>query len=39
MNVTDLYSGIMDFKKGNHPRTNIVWDEKGDLVTDFQSFG
>jgi hypothetical protein len=37
MNVTDLYRGIMDFKKGNHPRTNVVWDEKGYLVTDFHS--
>jgi len=27
----------MDFKKGYHPRTNMVWDEKGDLVTDSHS--
>jgi len=27
----------MDFKKGYHPRTNIVWDKKGDMVTDFYS--
>jgi hypothetical protein len=33
MNVTDLCRGIMDFKKGYHSRTNIVLDEKGDLVT------
>jgi hypothetical protein len=30
-----LYRGFSDFKKGYHPRTNIVKDEKGDLVTDF----
>jgi len=30
-----LYRGISDFKKGYQPRTNIVKDEKGDLVTDF----
>jgi len=29
-----LCRGIIDFKKGNQPRTNIVTDEKGDLVTD-----
>ena len=29
-----MYSGISDFKKGYQPRTNIVKDEKGDLVTD-----
>jgi hypothetical protein len=27
-----LYRGISDFKKGYQPRTNIVKDEKGDLV-------
>jgi hypothetical protein len=32
-NIWDLYSGISDFKKGYQPRTNIVKDEKGDLVT------
>ena len=36
-NVIDLYSGINDFKKGYHPTTNIVRDEKGDLVTDSHS--
>jgi hypothetical protein len=30
----DLYRGINDFKKGYPPRTNIVKDEKGDLVSD-----
>ena len=32
-NIRDLYRGISDFKKGYQPRTNIVQDEKGDLVT------
>jgi hypothetical protein len=32
-NVRDLYRGINDLKKGYQPRTNIVKDEKGDLVT------
>jgi len=35
--IRDLYRGISDFKKGYQPRTNIVKDEKGDLVTDFHS--
>jgi len=33
----DLYQGIIDFKKGYQPRTNIVKDKKGDLVTDSHS--
>jgi len=32
--IRDLYRGINGFKKGYHPRTNIVMDEKGDLVAD-----
>jgi len=28
------YRGINDFKKGYHPRTNLVKDQKGDLVAD-----
>ena len=32
-----MHRGISDFKKGYQPRTNIVHDETGDLVTDFQS--
>jgi hypothetical protein len=36
-NITDFYGGISDFKKGYQPRTNIVKDKKGDLVTDFHS--
>jgi len=31
-NIRDLYRGINDFKKGYQPRTNVVKDEKGDLV-------
>jgi len=33
----DLYRGIIHLKKGYQPRTNIVKDEKGDLVTDSHS--
>jgi len=29
-----LYRGISDFRKGYQPRTNIVKNEKGDLVAD-----
>jgi hypothetical protein len=36
-NITDLYRGMNDFKKGYQPRTNVVKDEKGDLVTDSHS--
>jgi hypothetical protein len=32
-----LYRGINDFKKGYQPRTNVVKDEKGDLVADCHS--
>ena len=32
-----MYKGISDFKKDFQPRTNIVKDEKGDLVTDSHS--
>ena len=32
-----MYRGISDFQKGYQPRTNIVKDEKGDLVTDCHS--
>ena len=32
-----MYRGINDFKKGHHPRTIIVKDEKGDLVADSHS--
>jgi len=36
-NIRDLYRGINDFKKGYQPRTNIVKDDKGDLVADSHS--
>jgi hypothetical protein len=32
--MRDLYRDINDFKKGYQPRTNIVKDDKGDIVTD-----
>ena len=36
-NIRDLYRSINDFKKGYQPRTNIVKDEKNDLVADSHS--
>jgi hypothetical protein len=33
----DLYKGISDFKKGYRPITNIVKNEKADLVADSHS--
>jgi hypothetical protein len=36
-NIWDPHRGISDFKKGYQPRTNIVKDEKGDLVADSHS--
>jgi hypothetical protein len=36
-NIRDLYRGISDFKRGYQPRTNVVKDEKGDLVADAHS--
>jgi hypothetical protein len=33
-NIGDLYRGINEFKKGYQPRTNLVKDEKGDLLLD-----
>ena len=35
--IRHLYRGISDFKKGYRPRTDVVKDEKGDLVADFCS--
>jgi len=32
-----MYRGIIDFKKGYHPRTNIVKDEKGDFAANIHS--
>jgi hypothetical protein len=29
-----MYRGINEFKKGHQPRTNLVKDERGDLVED-----
>jgi hypothetical protein len=37
-NMKYLYRGINDFKKGYQPRSNIVKDKKGDLVTDCHLF-
>jgi len=37
-NIRNLYRGIGDFEKGYQPRTNIVKDGKGDLVTDSYGF-
>ena len=36
-NIRDFNRGISDFKKGYQPRTNVVKDEKGDLVADSYS--
>ena len=36
-NIRDFYRSIHDYKNGYQPRTNIVKDEKGDLVTDSHS--
>jgi len=33
-NISDLYRGIYEFSKGYQPRTNILNDEKGDLIAD-----
>jgi hypothetical protein len=33
-NIRDLYRGINEFKKDYQPRTNLVKDEKGDLLAD-----
>jgi len=38
-NITDLCRSISDFKNGYPPRTNIVKNEKGDLVRLPQYFG
>jgi hypothetical protein len=35
-NIRDLYRGITEFKKGCQPKTNLVKDERGDLLTDPQ---
>jgi hypothetical protein len=33
-NIRGLYRGINEFKKGYQPRTNLVKDERGDLLVD-----
>jgi hypothetical protein len=33
-NIRDLYRGINGFKKGYQTRSNLVKDEKGDLLAD-----
>jgi hypothetical protein len=38
-NIRDLYRGITEFKKGYKPRTNLVKDEKGDLLADSDKIG
>jgi hypothetical protein len=37
-NIRDLYRGITEFKKGYQPKTNLVKDERGDLLADPQTF-
>jgi hypothetical protein len=36
-NIRDLYRGINDYKNGYQPRTNIVYDDKVELVADSHS--
>ena len=36
-NIRDVHKGIINFKKGYQPITNIVKEKKGGLVTDSQS--
>jgi len=36
-NIRDFYRSITEFKKGYHPRTNLVKDENGDLLADSHS--
>jgi hypothetical protein len=38
-NIRDFYGAISDFKKGFLPKTNVIKDEKGDLVRLLQYFG
>jgi hypothetical protein len=33
-NISDLYRGINEFKRGYQPRNNLVKDENGDLLAD-----
>jgi hypothetical protein len=36
-NIRDLCRGITEFKKGCQPKTNLVKDERGDLLADPQN--
>jgi hypothetical protein len=36
-NIRDLYRGMNEFKRGCQPRNNLVKDENGDLLADFNS--
>jgi hypothetical protein len=31
-NIGDLYGGVNEFKRGYHPRNNLVKEENGDLL-------
>jgi hypothetical protein len=35
-NIRHMYRDITEFKKGYQPKTNLVKDERGDLLTDPQ---
>jgi hypothetical protein len=37
-NIKDLYRGINEFKKGYQPRTNLVKDERDDLLAEPPKF-
>jgi hypothetical protein len=37
-NIRDLYRGINDFKRGYQLQSNLVKDEKGDLLADSDIF-
>jgi hypothetical protein len=37
-NIGDLYRDITEFKKGYQPKTNLVKNERGDLLADPQKF-
>jgi hypothetical protein len=36
-NIRDMYKGKTEFKKGYRPKTNLVKDERGDLLGDPQN--
>jgi hypothetical protein len=36
-NIRDLYRGISEFQRGYQPRTNLVKDDNGDLLADYQN--